>query len=939
MATINTIQLNGSWGFSMDPLRIGKKEQWYSRKLEDTVQLPGTTDSNRKGTEYESPNYRNLNRRNSYMGWAWYQKEITVPDSFAGKHLSLSLERCLWETFLWVDERYVGEEESLATPHTYNLTGLLTPGQHRITVLVDNSNLRDETVSEADTTQCRDLTSGVSVRWKHNCGGHHTTFLMPTNWNGILGRMELRCEDLIRMESVDLYPQKGLRTVKVELCVENGAGFCGEITVDYQLTEEKTSPLLSGAEQFCLTGEKQQKFSFLLSVPDTLIQWSEFTPVLYHLNLCLSAPNSESRRIVPFGLRYLEARDGRIFLNGHPVFLRGTVEDCTFPLTFAPPAQRDAWDRIFQIAKSYGLNHMRFHSFCPPEAAFDAADRAGFLLQIELAGSSCPDHLEAPEDTAFLRRELERILASYGGHPSFGMVSMGNEQLIATESPEVLENQQRILTEKVRWGQKNDPRHLYTCTSHPCTHGRCDDYFVSAWTMKGWDAMNTPGAPRGWDCFLTGIQWGGPDPLETSFYCREAPTLDHDYDQGLQTPEKPFISHEVGQWEVFPNVNEIHKYSGVLEAGNLQLIRKDLEEKGMLPLVPDFVRASGKLSLMLYRDEIETLLKSRKLSGFQLLDLFDYPGQGTSTVGILDAFWDSKGLITPEEYRQFCSSLVLLLRTEKRVYRGGESIKAAAEAANYRTEDLKTHWKWELSCKGEAIASGGGEGALPAGEVSALGSFTYTFPRWEEARQLTLLLELEETGVQNRWDFWVYPAEGKESQPAVIREWNTEAEQRLLAGESLLFLPDEVPESLPGVFTTVFWNPQMKKQTGTFGILCDPKTPALQDFPNEGYTQWQWWDVLQNSRVMDLSPLPVSPLIRVIDSFMTNRKLGILFEAAVGSGKLLVCSAGLGGNLEERPASLWLRECLLRYLRSENFKPQVTLSPRELHRFFSKPSV
>lgn len=935
MVINTTLLLNGHWNFALDPQRKGKQEQWYLRKLEDTVCLPGTTDSNAKGSEYESPNYRNLNRRHSYMGWAWYQKEIIVPENFAKKTVTLYLERCLWESFLWVDGIYVGTEDSLAAPHQYDLSDILTPGRHTLTLLIDNSNLQDASIEDVDTTDRRDLTTGASQRWKHNCGGHHTTFLMPTNWNGILGQMELRAEDPVRLVQADIYPQKGLHQAKVTLQIENRPSYTGEALVRYQMGGEGDTVLLSGDETISLSGERYQSVTFCLSLPDGMTPWSEFTPVLYHFDVQLVTDQTASRKSVTFGLRNLEVQAGQILLNGHPVFLRGTVENCTFPLTFAPPTELAEWQRIFRIVREYGLNHMRFHSFCPPEAAFIAADQAGVLLQIELPGTSCPDYMEAPEDTQFLQRELERILHTYGGHPSFGMVSMGNEQLVATDKPEVLAKQQEILTQKVAYGQKIDPRHLYTCTSHPCTHGRIDDYFVSAWTMKGWDAMNTPGAKKGWDCFLTGIQWGGPDPLTTCFYCCQPPTLDHDYDAGLAEPEKPFISHEVGQWEVFPNVEEIPHYCGVLEPGNLQLIRDDLEQKGLLPLVPDFVRASGKLSLMLYRDEIETMLKSRKLSGFQLLDLMDYPGQGTSTVGILDSCWGSKGLITPEEYRQFCSSLVLLLRTEKRVYCTGETIFAAAEAANYQTDDRHTRWKWTISSNGETLASGGSDCTATAGTVSALGKFSYILPQWEDARQLTITLELEGTGARNSWDFWVYPTACTADRSAIITQWDSDAAQRLLAGERLLLLPESVPGALPGVFTTVFWNPQMKKQTGTFGILNDPHLPALSGFPNEGYTQWQWWDILQDTSVMDLSVLPVTPQIRVIDSFMTNRHLGILFEASVGAGKLLVCSAGLGKSLDNRPASRWMLECLLRYLYSNRFDPAESLSPEQLDRFFA----
>lgn len=126
---VTTVLLNGSWDFALDPERRGIPEKWYLKKLSDQVYLPGTTDSNGKGTGPEKENYRNLNRRNSYMGQAWYQKKVWIPDSFLGKHITLFLERCLWDTMLWVDDEYVGSGESLAAPHVFDLTDRARAGR------------------------------------------------------------------------------------------------------------------------------------------------------------------------------------------------------------------------------------------------------------------------------------------------------------------------------------------------------------------------------------------------------------------------------------------------------------------------------------------------------------------------------------------------------------------------------------------------------------------------------------------------------------------------------------------------------------------------------------------------------------------------------------------------------------------------------------------
>ena len=108
------------------------------------------------------------------------------------------------------------------------------------------------------------------------------------------------------------------------------------------------------------------------------------------------------------------------YVNGRQTQLRGTVECCTFPLTGYPPTDVKSWERIFRICRSSGLNHIRFHSYCPPEAAFIAADLVGIYLQPE--GPACPNHgvplgNGAPIDK-YLMDETIRLTREYGNYAS-----------------------------------------------------------------------------------------------------------------------------------------------------------------------------------------------------------------------------------------------------------------------------------------------------------------------------------------------------------------------------------------------------------------------------------------------------------------------------------------------------------------------------------------
>jgi len=356
----------------------------------------------------------------------------------------------------------------------------------------------------------------------------------------------------------------------------------------------------------------------------------------------------------------LSNENSLLHINGRQLFLRGTLESAIFPLTGHPPTDKPGWAKVFGTAKLYGLNHIRFHSWCPPKAAFEVADSLAFYLQVELPMWS----LQVGEDLKadhFITDEARRISLEYGNHPSFCFWSMGNE----------LEGNFDFLNNLVTKLKQSDPRHLYTTTSYSFQpqHGKwpepTDDYFVTQETKLGW--------VRGQGIFN-----------------QKPPSFIEDYSSALTGLPVPIVTHEVGQYASFPNISEISKYTGVLAPMNLIAIRNDLQKKGMLPLAPLYLKASGKLAALLYKEEMERILRTNGASGIQLLDLHDFPGRGTADIGLLDAFWDSKAILSPDEFRSFCSPVVPLLRFPKATYTNDETFHCVAELANFSGASLET---------------------------------------------------------------------------------------------------------------------------------------------------------------------------------------------------------------------------------------------------------
>ena len=209
--------------------------------------------------------------------------------------------------------------------------------------------------------------------------------------------------------------------------------------------------------------------------------------------------------------------------------------------------------------------------------------------------------------------------------------------------------------------------------------------------------------------------------------------------------------------------------------------------------------------------------------------------------------------------------------------------------------------------------------------------------------KLEVQLSVEGTEIRNRWDLWVFPSDEAVAPPAnvtVAADWSADIALRLERGETVLLTPSGGfgPDSRPGCFTTMFWNPIHKpdQPAKTLGILCDPAHPVFQEFPTESHTNWQWWELLMPSWVMNVTALAprLNPLVQPIDTYTQNEKLAMLFECRVGPGRLLVCSIDLQTHLDCRPVARQFLRSVHRYMVSESFQPAVELTTRQLEAFF-----
>jgi hypothetical protein len=402
----------------------------------------------------------------------------------------------------------------------------------------------------------------------------------------------------------------------------------------------------------------------------------------------------------------------------------------------------------------------------------------------------------------------------------------------------------------------------------------------------------------------------------------------------------PTVSHEIGQWCVFPNLNEIPKYTGVLKAKNFEIFRETLAEKHMGDLADKFLYASGRLQTLCYKADIEAALRTPGFAGFQLLDLHDFPGQGTALVGVIDPFWDTKGYVDGKEYSMFCNAIVPLARFPKMMWLNNEKMTVPVEFANFGGKPIdNAEITWTVSTLDSKILKKGYfQKNLPLDNAIPVGNIEFSFDEIKEPKQLVVSVRIENSSVYNQWNIWVYPAQKPviQNMPFVTSKLDRTAMDKLNKGEKVLLtfprgtVGPQKGGRIPVGFSSIFWNTAWtrKQAPHTLGILCNPNHPALSSFPNQGYSDYQWWDIVSecDAMIMDDFPADFRPIVHLIDDWFTNRKLGILFEAKVGNGKLAVCSVDLQKNINNRPAAAQFRQSILEYMASERFNPTKTVN-------------
>ena len=944
----DTISLAGEWDFSTSgtgltsvpstrQTSITSKGQSDERsydgtavKFGDTIILPASMPERDKGNEvtaetqwvgslYDSSYYFNpymkkyrergnvkfpffLTPNRHYVGKAWYRRQVDIPKTWKGRHITLLLERPHITTTVWVNGIRVGSEESLSVPHSYDLTGCLKTGSNEICIEVDNDP--DKVGVGQDSHSVTDQTQG--------------------DWNGIVGKMELVSEPAVFIEHIDVFPNIQSHCAGVELRIGQKSRNNHAYRTLRLEAELFNSDKIQRIDTLIRITAQQTKSdstgTYIFATLHGLSElWDEYSPALYRLKATLANGATKS---TTFGMREITIDGRHILMNGKRVMLRGTVENCCFPNTGYPPTEKAEWERVFRICKRYGLNHVRFHSYCPPEAAFDAADIVGIYLQPE--GPSWPNHGvslgRGEKIDTYLMDETKRMTETYGNHPSFTMLCAGNEPR---------GNWVKWVSDFVDYWKQTDSRRIYTGAS-----------VGGGWQWQPHNQYHVKAGARGLD-------WGRQPQSMDDF----TPGITSFYDKATRTTytiNEPFVTHECGQWCAFPDFEETRQYTGVNQPKNFEIFSDILADHDMSDMARKFLMSSGKLQTLCYKYEIERIHRTPDYAGYQLLSLNDYSGQGTALVGVLNVFFREKGYCNASDFTEFCSDLVPLAKFPKFTFKNTESATIGIAISNYTGQEIAgkvahfriTHEDGRIERQG--VVGGGKDIAVGYNDY---GEIPLPLSSIQKAEKMTLTVTVE--GHHNHWDFWVYPDEQTDNVSAdgilITDSLDDKALKVLEAGGKVLIVsPGKITygKDIVQHYLPVFWNTSWFKMRPphTTGAYIDRQHPVFRDFPTDDFSNLNWWELLHNAQVMQLTDFPKGfhPIVQSIDTWFISRKVGMLIEANVLNGKVVMTSMDITNHLDQRVVARQLRRSILNYMKSDDFRPAFTVEPGRISDLFEK---
>jgi beta-galactosidase len=891
------LDLDGAWSFRLDPENLGEQKAWFAPTVSfpSPIQVPGAWDAQGFGEETEK-------LRHNYVGKGWYRRHVTIPAEWQEKQVFVCFGGVYRSAKVWVDGKFAGEHLGYISDFEFDITSFVEAGQEsEVVVLVDS----EQRWSDDALQGCMDIIDHFF-----------------TSWGGIWGHVTVEGRSQAWLQDVFVQPHTAPGGCVVRAAVQGESSRATNIQVT--VSDADGGVVVSNTRKIA-PGEP---ISADIELAGAQL-WTPETPYLYTARVVLLDSEGATLDHVEtrFGVRSIEVRGTDFYVNGVKYYLAGYGDDCVYPDTIAPPADKQFYVDRLRVARSYGFNYVRHHShFVAPEY-YEACDEVGMFVSPELP-IAYPRFYDRAHGKALelYKTEWTAAIKRYRNHPSIFDWCMSNE--LWEGMPRVGEDLYRIAKELDSTRPVIDSDGLFQPGFSDGTKDRSTLDFLTVM----FDILTTP--------------LDNPEKFKTG------------------TPLKPMISHETGNYVHFPRFDEIDLFQTTFKPFWLTDARDRVAKAGLIEETPAWSAVSEQLYVQSHKMNIEALRKNPHISGYHwwLLQPW-YCGSN----GLLDVHRRPIG-VAPDEIRCFNGPVVLLQDGITQTYRGGEPLQVTVQISNYSGGAIDNG---RVACRllrdGQEIDTGTlSVDSVPNGTIAMLDAVEFTLPDVSTPRRVTVeaTLESERVRQSNHWTAWVYPAGMAKSESAAAVYASPDA-MGLLSPLDPEPMPDGPAPASPAVYvarqlTSALLNAAeegscvvLLSPAGLFPTDCTTYKPAwwlgvfegdsnagtfVYDNPVTrgltpgGWCDASWFHLLQGAQTMLLDDLPEQPEVfiralnshgaphpfsRYVDFEYTWRNKSLLAQAKVGKGALIV--SGLNFDVAARnggPEAMYMLSRLVEHART-----------------------
>ena len=897
-----TQSLDGDWHFLADASGALKVQQLSTAKFVRPTRVPSSWQSQ----------FADLR---DYAGVAWYWRDVDVPSPPAGQVALLRFGAVDYLAEVYVNGQKVGRHEGGYIPFEFDITSLLRAGANQIAVRVVDPGANPSIVE--------------GINYAEIPHGKQSWYVQTS---GIWQSVEIQIRPRVRLGAVHILAAAN-GSFKISVPVVKGASPAptgGPTNVNVEI-RDWTGKVVWQDSRGLNDPESNAEFTGNLANPRL---WSPADPALYTLRASLSSGDSGD---FAFGFRTFETRNGKFYLNGQPIYLRGALDQDFYPDTIYTPPALDYVKDEMRKARALGLNLLRCHIKAPDPRYLEAADEIGILIWYEI-----PNWDKLTDNSKRRALEtLEGMVERDWNHPCLIIVSLINESW-GINLKEAAERQ--WLMQAYTEAKKIVPGWLVVDNS------ACYDNFHVSTDIADYHTYSAiPDRAEDFDRFVADL-------------AQRPSWLFSPYGDAAPKGNEPLVLSEFGNWGL-PRIPHDKPWwflrrgfdNEITEPGGIEQRYVDYQYAALFPTLDALTDATEWHEFASLKYEIESIRSHPQIQGYVITEFTDLNWESN---GLLDMWRNPKAFAGPLGELQ--GDDMVVLRTDKRSYTPGEPVTVTASSSHYGPQLLdqgRLTWKVE----GTSLAGTFLLPSLPAASVSPSFKIQFAAPPASASSKKQLEVEMVWEGktlAKNSLTFYVYPdrqpelappvsyydpagklrrlvnamrarnylaSSGSEALPVVIASTlDAEVKKKLESGARILLLSSERQTLAPGIEVVPRAGSDYEGNWISDFLWLRSNQPPFEALGFDAMVGFEAQAINIPAVIQGIAAKDFRDVLAGMFYGWIHSNVGVLIQAKCGKGTLLICTLSLDTTYGTDPYATALLDALVNYLVSGS-KPKLQI--------------